>query len=85
MRDADLLPLEQQTKVHVARADRDVRRVVEVCIDVDLQIVGIAVIDIEVCDVGWACVESLQTTYRGSDAKFNARDCDRADGRIGNG
>ena len=55
----DLFRVENESESYIASSNRDIRRVVEVSIDVDLKVVRVAVEDIQVRDCRGSSIESL--------------------------
>jgi hypothetical protein len=81
----DLLRLEVESECDISSSDRDVRRVVEVSIDVDLKVIRVSMVDVEVGNGRRSSVESLKTEKRGRNGEGDVVEIERTDGGTGDG
>lgn len=69
----------------VASADCDVRRVVKMSIDVDLEIVRVSMVHVEIGNGGWLRIQTLKTQKIGVDAERNVCQRQITDGSSSDG
>lgn len=82
---SDALRLEIEPERDVSGSDRNVRRVVEVSVDVDLEVVRVSVVDVEVGNGRWTSIETLETEEGGRDRERDVLEVERSNSGAGDG
>lgn len=82
---SDALRLEIEPERDVSGSDRNVRRVVEVSVDVDLEVVRVSVVDVEVGNRRRTSIETLETEEGGRDRERDVLKVERSNSGTGDG